>query len=180
MRQFKATLVLLLLACLVQPAFPQKRATLAQQFYVMKLFNPNLKSVGVILSSEHLAKLKSAMARAALANGVKVVYAEVGDLHELGDAFSRLVEDNNIGFIWIPADDPVVCTDVAMKYLLKKAVLKGVGTCVPDKKWLSSGGTLYIGVEEGRVRPYFNVRLVEAMGMKVPEKYMSLATAEAQ
>ncbi len=180
MRRFKATLVVLLLVCLGPQAFPQQKATLAQQFYIMKLFNPELKSVGVILTSGYLDKLKTKMARAALATGVKVVYAEVSSLHELGDAFSRLVEENHVGFIWIPPNDPVVSTDVAMKYLLKKAVLKGVGTCVPEKKWLTSGGALYVGVESGHVRPYFNSRLLEAMGMKVPEKYVGLATAEVQ
>ena len=177
MRWLKTSLLVLLVFS-VNYGYSQEKATVAQQFYVMKMFKPDLKAVGVILSSARVGKLRNRMARAGLANGLKIVYVEVGDLHELGDAFSTLMEHNEIGFLWIPADDPVVSTEVAMKYLLKKAVVKGIGTCVPDKRWLSVGGTLFVGVEGGRVRPYFNTRLVEAMGMKVPEKYAAFATAE--
>ena len=177
MRWLKTSLLVVLLFS-VNHGYPQGKATVAQQFYVMKMFKPDLKAVGVILSSARIEKLKNKLARAGLANGLKIIYSEVGDLHELADAFSTLMEHSEIGFLWIPSDDPVVSTEVAMKYLLKKAVMKGIGTCVPDKKWLSVGGTLFIAVEGGRVRPYFNTRLVEAMGMKVPEKYAALATVE--
>ena len=177
MRWLKTSLLVVLLFS-VNHGYPQGKATVAQQFYVMKMFKPDLKAVGVILSTARLGKLKKDMARAGLINGLKVVYADVGDLHELGEAFSTLTAHEEIGFLWIPPDDPIVSTGVAMQYVLKKAVLKGIATCVPNKKWLSSGATLFVGMEDGKIRPYFNTRLVEAMGMKVPEKYAALATAE--
>ena len=180
MRWLKTALVVIVLLLLGQWVVAQEKATLAQQFYVLKLFNPKLKKVGVITSVENTEKIKETLTRACLINGLKAIYVEANGLHQLGDAINSLVQDEEIGFLWIPPNDPIVSTEVAMKYILKKAVLKGVPTCVPDKKWLNFGGTLYVGIENGKVRPYFNTRLVEALGMKVPEKYTHFATAEAE
>ena len=157
-----------------------QRATVAQEFYVIKAFNPELQRIGVLISAGSAERMREKLARASLAAQLKAIVVTVNGLNELARAFRRLVDEFKVGFIWIPSDDPIVTSGTARKYLLKNAVLKGVGTCVPSPDWLAAGGTLYIGLENGRVRPQYNQRVLQALGLSVPEKYLSISTATAE
>ncbi|MDZ7374461.1 MAG: hypothetical protein ONB23_10885 [candidate division KSB1 bacterium] len=170
----------LLLAVSLRGSVLAQEATLLQQFFVMKAFAPNLERVGVLVSSDRGEAFKDKLGRASAAVGVKAVVTIVGNLHELSKAYQELVDVYQVRFIWVPSDDPVLRSDVAREYLVKKSVTQGVGILAPDKSWVMQGATLFVGVEGEKVKPFYNSKSLQALGLSVPEKYADVSTAASE
>ena len=154
--------------------------TILQQFFVLKSFDPDVKTIGVLLSNEPNPQFKQKLAQASVAVGVRSVISRVSGLHEIARAYRELVDYYKIDFLWIPPDDPVVATDLARDYLVRKTIEDGVGICAPTRDWVSKGATLWVGGERGKVRPYYNQRTLQALGLGVPEKYAQVSTAASE
>jgi ABC-type uncharacterized transport system substrate-binding protein len=181
MRRVLSTGVVSLVASLfpVAMAFGQQ-ATLLQQFYVMKAFAPNVDKVGVLVSQTPAAEFKDKLGRASAAVGVQAVISVVAGLNDLSRAYQELVTNYRVRFIWIPPEDAVLCSDVARDYLVRKAVTEGVGILAPSKQWVAQGATLYVGLDGEKVKPYYNSRALQALGLTVPDKFADVSTATSE
>jgi ABC-type uncharacterized transport system substrate-binding protein len=159
--------LLLTFAISEQPACAQ--ATYPQQIAVMKILNPNVKTIGA-LGGGLTEKAIQALARAGLGQGIQVVVAIPRNASEIATLYKTLVKTKKADMIWLPDPDDGLMLGVGFEFLKSNTVLDKTGLCVPTAALVASGGLCSVQVEDGKLVVYVNQRIAGVIGAGVPKE----------
>ncbi len=168
------TIPVLVLALLGTPKALESNATPLQQLYMMKQLFPKTQTVGIMWnqSTVNTADLMPKIQRAAAAVGVKVVIADVEELKDIAQKFRDLTDNYHIQILWILQNDNMVGSSLGRDYLIKNATVNGIAVFAPNTDWVSAGACATLLNEGSDVKLIVNQKTLNALGIKVPEKYI--------
>jgi ABC-type uncharacterized transport system substrate-binding protein len=158
------------------PEALESNATPLQSLYMIKQLLPDVKTVGLMLkqSDENTPDLMNQVKRASASLGVKIVVADVEALPDVAAQFRDLTDSYHIQALWIIRDMDVLTGSIARSYLIKNSTLRGIPLFAPSTDWVSAGACAAVVTDGGNTKLFVNQKTLNALGLKVPEKYASV------
>ncbi|MBI5474991.1 MAG: hypothetical protein HY961_21830 [Ignavibacteriae bacterium] len=138
-----------------------------QQIAVMKMMNPNLKSVGVF-GSALTDKNVQDLTRAGLGQGVQIVIGRPKDAREISSIYKKMVSEKSIQLIWIPDASDQLMVGVGFEFLRSNALPDKIGLIVPNTSMLASGALCTVQLEGGKLTAYVNSQVAGLLGANTP------------
>ena len=156
------------------PEALESNATPLQQLYIMKELVPKLQTVGIMWnqSSVNTADLLPKIQRAAAAVGVKVVIEDVEAIKDIAQKFREVTEDYHAQIIWIIQNDDLVGSSLGRDFIIKNATVNGIAVFAPNTDWVTAGACAALLNDGGSVKLFVNQKAINALGIKVPAKYI--------
>ena len=137
-----------------------------QQIAVMKILNPNLKSIGVFGSTLSDKSIQD-LTRAGMGQNIQVVIGRPKDAKEISAIYKKMVYEKNIQMIWLPDATDQLMLGVGFEFLRSTTLPDKIGLFVPNQAMLSSGALCSVQVESGKVTAYVNHQVAGVLGANV-------------
>lgn len=182
MHLLKRSAILLSLVCVITLAFfgtpeaLESNATPLQSLFMIKQLLPQVKTVGLMYkqSSDDSKTFMNDVNRASASLGVKIVLADVESLPDVAAQFRDLTESYHVQVLWVIHSNDVLNSSIARGYLIKNATLQGIPLFAPNTNWVSAGACAAVVTNGGSTKLVVNQKTLDALGIKVPEKYASV------
>lgn len=147
-------------------------ATLMQQVFMVKQAFPNLKTIGILCHTEHVAEPIKAMSVACAAYQVNLRVFHTATLQDVRDGFDKMVKADKIDLIWILPDD-VTSQKFGRRFLAEKCMAMKIPLCVYSPDLVREGALLSIGAsEDGTLRIFFNEKVGGMMSVTLPAEIL--------
>ena len=158
------------------PEALESNATPLQSLFMIKQILPQVKTVGLMYkqSADNGGNLLNQVKRASASFGVKIVLADVEGLPDVAAQFRDLTGSYHIQALWVIQNSNVLGSSVARDYLIKNAALQGIPLFAPNTNWVSAGACAAVVTDGANTKLYVNQKTLNALGLKVPEKYASV------
>ncbi|HEY9165604.1 MAG TPA: ABC transporter substrate binding protein [Candidatus Kryptonia bacterium] len=167
--------VVITLIAFGSPSALESNASPQQQLFLVKELAPNAKTVGVLLDVSYnpQADLETKIQRASGQLNIKVVVEEISQLNEVAEKFRDLRENYHIQALWIPQNERLIGSQISRDYLIKNCTLNGIPLFAPNTDWVSEGACVALTVDDGEVTLHVNQKTLNALNLKIPDKYIA-------
>lgn len=143
-------------------------ATLMQQVFLVKQAFPNLKTIGVLCHTEHVADAIKAMGVACAAYQMNLKVFHTASLQDVRDGFDKLIKADKIDLIWILPDD-VTSQKFGRRFLSEKCLAMKIPLCVYSPELVREGALLSIGPgDDGTLHIFYNEKVGGMMSITLP------------
>ncbi len=179
LRRLAAPLFILLVvsfAIVGTPEALESNATPLQSLFMIKQILPQVTTVGLMYkqSADNNNELLNQVKRASASFGVKIVLADVESLPDVAGQFRDLTSSYHVQALWIIRNSSILDNSVAQAYLIKNATIAGIPLFAPNTDWVTAGACAAVVTDGGNTKLYVNQKTLNALGLKVPEKYASV------
>lgn len=171
------SLVLLVTFAIVgTPEALESNATPLQSLFMIKQILPQATTVGLMYkqSADNNNELLNQVKRASASFGVKIVLADVETLPDVAGQFRDLTSSYHVQALWVIRGSGALANSVAKSYLIKNAALQGIPLFAPNTDWVSAGACAAVVTDGGNTKLFVNQKTLNALGIKVPQKYASV------
>lgn len=158
------------------PKAVESTATPLQSLYMIKEMVPQVKRVGLMWQQSNYtdSNLMTDIKRASAATGTEVVVEDVESLPQVASEFRDLVNEYHVQVLWVVRNDDIMNNSITRSYLIKNSAISGIALFAPNTDWVSSGACAAVVTDGGTTKLVVNQRTMNALGLKVPEKYASI------
>lgn len=158
------------------PEALELNATPLQSLFMIKQLVPQATSVGLLWKQSDYANtdLLTQIKRASMSTGDKVVVGDVESLPQVASQFRNLVDNYHVQVLWVIRNDDIMNSSIAQSYLIKNAAISGVPLFAPSSNWVSAGACAAVVTEGQSTKLVVNQKTLNALGLKVPQKFASV------
>ncbi len=158
------------------PEALESNATPLQSLFMIKQLVPGIKTVGLMWkkSDENSSDLMNQIKRASAAVGAEVVVEDVETMPDVAAQFRDLTDNYHAQALWILQSSDVLNNSVSKSFLIKNATIHGIPLFAPNTDWVSQGACAAVVTDGGTTKLIVNQKTLNALGLKIPEKYASV------
>ncbi len=159
------------------PEALESSATPLQSLFMIKQFMPQVSTVGLMLHTSDnstSSNLMDQVKRASAAMGVKIVIGNVESLSDVASQFRDLTSTYHIQALWVIQNGSLLNSSISESYLIKNSTLNGIPLFAPNAAWVSAGACAAVVTDGTNTQLVVNQKTLNALGLKVPEKYASV------
>lgn len=154
----------------------ESNATPLQSLYMIKQLMPKVNTVGLMLnkSDNNASNLIDQVKRASASLNVKIVIADVESLPDVAAQFRDLTASYHIQALWVIQNENLLSSSISRSFLIKNSTLNGIPLFAPNAEWVSAGACAAVVTDGQNTKLVVNQNTLNALGLKIPEKYVSL------
>ncbi|HUI29742.1 MAG TPA: ABC transporter substrate binding protein [Candidatus Acidoferrales bacterium] len=166
--------IFVILISVKTPRAVDSNVTPLQMIFMIKQLIPQTQALGLlwnqtkINSGEYLPKIE----RASASMGVKVIVEDVEELSDISQKFRDLKDNYHVQAVWVFDNSDPLNSNIAKDFLIKNTIVNGIALFAPNTDWVSAGACASLLSDGSTVKLYVNKKTINALGIKVPDKYL--------